>query len=281
MQTQLEAALPNLQVECIPIVTSGDRDLISPIHEIGGKGLFIKEIEKALLDGEVDIAVHSLKDITSATPDALSLRAFLKSESFLDALILAPPFRSFHDLPPGTILATGSLRRQALLKRLRPEIKTIDIRGNINTRMKKLDRGDCDGLILAEAGLMRLGMEERIAERFDPHIFTPAPGQGVIALEIRTDDHAVRAVCDAINDPQQHLRSTMEMEFLNVLGLDCKAPVGAFTFIENESIHLKVFISNQAMMAFFEDDVIAVPEERLSKARALGETCLHWLNRRR
>ncbi|MGA8165256.1 MAG: hypothetical protein WB791_09575 [Waddliaceae bacterium] len=133
------------------------------------------------------------------------------------------------------------------------------------------------GLILAEAGLIRLGMEERISYRFDPHLFTPAPGQGVIALETRVNDHAAQEICEAINDSQQHMRATIEMEFLKVLGLDCKAPVGAFTFVKGGKIHLKVFVANPEMTAFFEEEVMTTPKQRISCAQALGEKCLQLI----
>lgn len=277
VQKKLEDVFPNLEVECIKIETAGDKDLTSPLHLIGGKGIFIKEIEQALLDEKIDIAVHSLKDITSDTPDGLFLKAFLEAEFFLDVLVLKPSFHHFNDLLQGATLATGSLRRKALLKRMRPDIKTVEIRGNVNTRLKKLDRGDFDGVVFSEAGLIRLGMEDRVTYRFDPHTFYPAPGQGVIALETRTNDQNAHKFCDAINHSQQYLRSTMEMGFLKVLGLDCNAPIGAFTFFENKVIHLKAFISDQTMTHFLEDEVIATPEERLNKAQELGEKFLHWL----
>lgn len=277
VQNKLEKTFPHLRVTCKKIHTTGDREATTPLHQLGGKGVFIKEIEKALLNGEIDLAVHSLKDITCTLPDALCLAAFLPTESFCDVLVSNISCQQLADLPYGSTLATGSLRRKALLKKMRSDIKAIDIRGNVNTRLKKLDEGHFDGVILSEAGLIRLGMADRITHRFDPHLFYPAPGQGVIALEVRKKNVHTKLLCQAINDSHQHFFSTMEFAFLKVLGLGCDSPVGAFSFLENGKFRLKAFVSNRAMTHFLEKEVLASADERLLKAEELGNDCLQWL----
>jgi len=214
VKSKLIAQNPTLTVEICPIITQGDKDLTTPLYEIGGKGVFIKELEKALLDNTVDIAVHSLKDMTSTLATGLHLISFLPAEAVTDALVLKSPYLSFADLPSGAVIATGSLRRKALLKKIRSDISTVDIRGNVITRLEKLQTENFHGLLLSEAGLIRLNRQHLISEHFSAKTFCPAPGQGVIAIETRQQDEKVNAICLSINDQQQHLKSTTELAFL-------------------------------------------------------------------
>ena len=269
---------PELQVERHVIETTGDKDQTSPMHAIGGKGVFIKEIEQALLKNQIDIAVHSLKDITSNLAEGLHLISFLKAEAFGDVIVSKEPYHSLDDLPREATLATGSLRRKALLKQLRPDIKTIEIRGNVNTRLKKLDEGKFEGVLLSEAGLIRLGIKNYPICRLDHNVFYPAPGQGVIALETRKDDVFSNEIALMVNHKKQHLLSTMEIEFLKVLGLDCSAPLGAHASFSRDKVHLRAFVTDPSMTHFKKGEVKAFPTERLKEAKILGKSFLEWLS---
>jgi len=266
-----------LTVEICPIMTTGDKDLTTPLYELGGKGVFIKELEKALLDNTIDIAVHSLKDMTSVLAPGLHLISFLAAKTARDALILKAPYHHLAELPSGATIATGSLRRKAILKKMRPDIKTIDIRGNVITRLEKLKTGDFHGLLLSEAGLIRLNLCDMITECFAPKLFCPAPGQGVIAIETRKNDEHVNALCLSITDAQQTIKSTTELAFLETVGLDCKAPLGAHAVIVDNTIAFQAFVADASATHFFEKNAVFSLEDRLVKARALAQEFLTWM----
>ncbi len=228
-----KSLLPNHDVEIKIIKTEGDLS-DKPLSEIGGKGVFIKSLELALLNNEIDIAVHSFKDVTSDLAPGLQLSGFLKPESVRDALIVGKA--------PVKTIATGSLRRIQLLKKLRPELKTVDIRGNVDTRLKKLDEGQFDGLILSEAGLIRLGLNDRVTESLDPMSFVPAPGQGVICFETREGE--LTDLCDSISDPEQLIISRIERQLLEEIGFDCTVPLGVYSELKDDKILMRVFLND-------------------------------------
>lgn len=264
--------------EIIPIKTQGDLDQTSPLHTIGGKGVFVKNIEIALLNHEIDFAVHSLKDVTSKPSDGLILAGFLQAEAITDALILADPYPSLNELPPGSVIATGSLRRKALLKKIRPDLKTIDIRGNVPTRVEKMKHAGYAGLMLSEAGLIRLGLEPCITQRFTPIQFCPAPGQGVITVQTRIEDETLQTLCRQISHPDQILKSTTELTLLEQLDFDCHAPFGACATLNGQNMSLQLFVANKNMDRFFEEFYTFSTDDRTKKAIKAAEKALTWLS---
>ncbi|MGE5199256.1 MAG: hydroxymethylbilane synthase [Rhodospirillaceae bacterium] len=220
------AAHPDVAVEIMVIRTAGDRAPAAPIAEIGGTGVFTRDIEDALRSGAIDLAVHSLKDLPTRVADGLALAAILERADPRDALV-APPGSTLAGLPPGARVGTSSPRRRAQVLAQRPELVTIDVRGNVPTRLAKLDRGDFDALVLACAGLQRLGLDARIAEVFGPEVLVPAPGQGALAVETRADDHRVASLLQAIDHRPTRIATQAERALLATLEGGCHAPVGA------------------------------------------------------
>ena len=218
--------LAEADFEISVISTSGDRIQDRALSEVGGKGLFTKEIEEALLDRRIDIAVHSSKDMATAIPEGLHISAFLPREDVRDAFIgrTAP---TIAELPEGAVVGTASLRRQALLKRLRPDLTVVILRGNVQTRLRKLDAGEVDATLLALAGLNRMGMQGAVTELLDPVAFPPAPGQGAICIESRVGDSATDALVQAIGDPDTTVALTAERGFLAELDGSCRTPIAA------------------------------------------------------
>lgn len=224
VQSLLQAAQPDASVTLLPLTTSGDRELSQPLGARGGKGLFVKELEEALLDDRADLAVHSMKDVTTHLPAGLCLTAFLAAEDPRDAFV-SPRFSSLADLPRGAKVGTASLRRRALLLGVRPDLELMDIRGNVGTRLRRLDEGGFDALVLACAGLHRLGLAARIAEALPVDPFLPAIGQGIIGIECRTDDAVTRRALEALNDRASETRLSAERALNAGLGGSCRAPV--------------------------------------------------------
>lgn len=217
------------------ISTSGDRIQDRPLSEAGGKGLFTKEIEEALLDGRIDIAVHSSKDMPTVLPDGLELSAFLPREDVRDVFV-GRTASSIANLPTGATVGTASLRRQALLRRMRPDLNLIVFRGNVQTRLRKLENGIADGTLLALAGLKRLGMEHVATEILPDDSFPPAPGQGAICIESRIGDGRVAALVSAIHDLPTGQALACERAFLAVLDGSCRTPIAGYARIEGEAL---------------------------------------------
>src|SRR3954454_14966916 len=213
-------------VELVLIETHGDRDQASALSAMGGFGVFTKAIQNALLDGRADIAVHSLKDLPTIPEPALELAAVPPRGPTGDAFV-ATKFRRFDDLPDGAVVGTSSLRRRAQLLNRRPDLKLIDLRGNVETRLRKLDEQNLDAIILAEAGLVRLGLADRVTELLDQSWMLPAVGQGAIGLECRTADDESRRLVGAVNDPDTSRRVFAERAMLYALGGGCLVPIGA------------------------------------------------------
>lgn len=278
VKSKLDAFLQDrATVSIVPLTTQGDRDLTKPLHEIGGKGIFIKEIEQALLDNLADIAVHSLKDITTNLARGLHLSGFLKPEGQRDVLVLKEKNLSFSTLPEQATIATGSLRRKALLKYLRPDIQTLPIRGNVLTRLDKINEMPVAGILLSEAGLIRLELTDLIQEALDPNLFIPAPGQGVIALQTRDGDDFAIECAKAINDVHQELISTSDLHFLSHVGLDCKAPLGLYTTEHQDKLRMKLFLSNEQLTQFYLKEMDFPKAERIKAIDELAHMTLDWL----
>jgi hydroxymethylbilane synthase len=243
VKASIEKQHPHVSIDIIPISTQGDDDKTTPLSEIGGKGVFIKTIEQALLDDEIDIAVHSLKDMTSEMPKELKLAAFLTPEAIEDALVVQNPSKgaSLKTLAKGSTIGTSSLRRKALIKQLRPDIKTKELRGNVDTRLQKCEDGDFDAILLSKAGLLRMKHTKKIAETLDPSTFVVAPGQGVITLQTRKEDLHAQSLAALVNDEEQALISELELNILYTLGLDCRFPFGCYTTLDDGRYEMTLF----------------------------------------
>jgi len=224
--------------EIVVIKTSGDRIQDRPLSEVGGKGLFTKEIEEALLDGRIDLAVHSSKDMPTVLPAGLALTAFLPREDVRDAF-LSPKARTLTDLPQGAVVGSSSLRRQAMIKRLRPDIEVVMYRGNLQTRMRKLAEGAVDGTLLAAAGLRRLGLAGEITSLLETDDFLPAVGQGAICIESREGDKATLDKLAAIHDADTQIRLDAERAFLAVLDGSCRTPIGGLATIDGDTLRFR------------------------------------------
>jgi hydroxymethylbilane synthase len=226
--------------ELIPIRTTGDKITDRPLTEAGGKGLFTKEIDEALLSGAVDLAVHSAKDMPTRLPDGLVIAACLQREDVRDAF-LSPVARTIRDLPQGARLGTSSLRRKALALRLRPDLEVVDMRGNVETRLRKLGEGVADATLLASAGLRRLGLTNRITSLIDVDDWLPASGQGAIAIVTRVGSRA-RALLAAVNHQPTMTALAAERAFLDVLDGSCRTPIGAFAEVEGDQLRFRGII---------------------------------------
>jgi hydroxymethylbilane synthase len=223
------------------IRTSGDAIQDRALSEAGGKGLFTKEIEEALLAGHIDLAVHSSKDVPTFLPDATWLSAFLAREDPRDAFI-SPTAASLQELPAGAVVGTASLRRQAMVLRLRPDLKVSVMRGNVETRLRKLAAGEADATLLALAGLKRLGLEAKATRIFEIDEFLPAVGQGAIAIESRRDDERINAFVKAIGDAEAEVALTAERSFLALLDGSCRTPIGGHCRVSGDRIHFSGLI---------------------------------------
>jgi hydroxymethylbilane synthase len=242
LQTQivvdrLKAKIPDVQLEEVAVTTGGDKIVDRPIAELGFRGVFVKELEDALLRGEVDFVVHSLKDVPTDVPDGLCIAAVLDREDPRD-ILATKTGKAFKDLPPNAVVATSSRRRAAQLKELRSDISFIDIRGNIETRLRKLDEGYCDGTLLAHAGLLRLGLLDRISQVFEPEELTPAAGQGALAIECRANDADLLEMLEKISDKKVSQEIECERSFLAQLGGGCSVPIGALARVNGDNITL-------------------------------------------
>jgi hydroxymethylbilane synthase len=238
VRARLLEAHPGLQVELVTMSTQGDRVLDSPLAKIGGKGLFVKELEQGMLEGHADIAVHSMKDVPVEFPPGLGIGAILEREDPQDGFV-SNRYGSIDELPQGARVGTSSLRRQCQLRAWRPDLKLLDLRGNVNTRLGKLDRGDYDAIVLACAGLKRLGMISRITRALTPEELLPAIGQGVIGIECRIEDDPVRQLIEPLEHGPTRLRIQAERAFNATLAGGCQAPVAGFSQLENDLIELR------------------------------------------
>ncbi len=232
---------PALSVELVPMTTRGDQILDSPLAKVGGKGLFVKELEKAMLDGRADIAVHSMKDVPMEFPEGLGLAVICEREDPADAFV-SNDYRSLKELPEGAKVGTSSFRRQCQLKELRPDLEILDLRGNVGTRLGKLDSGGYDGIILAAAGLIRLDLAERIRERLSYELSLPAGGQGAVGIECRNDDLETLKLLDCLHHPQTAARVTAERAVNARLEGGCQVPIASFAELEGDSLNLRALV---------------------------------------
>ncbi len=235
---------PGIRVDLVKLTTQGDKMLDTSLAKVGGKGLFIKELETHLLDHTADIAVHSLKDVTVNLPDGLSLAVFCKREDPRDAFV-SNRFDKLDALPAGARVGTSSLRRQCQLRTRFPDLEIIGLRGNVNTRLAKLDNNEYDAIILATAGLKRLGMEDRIRESISPDILLPAVGQGVVCIETRTGDTELNEMISHLNDRDTETRVKAERAVNSALDGGCQVPIGAYAeLIGQEKIRVRGLVGD-------------------------------------
>lgn len=237
----LLARNPGLTVELLTMTTQGDKILDTPLAKVGGKGLFVKELELGILDGRADLAVHSMKDVPVEFPDGLGLAAVLPREDPRDVLI-SNNYSSIDSLPQGARVGTSSLRRQCQLRARRPDLRILDLRGNVNTRLKKLDDGHYDAIMLAAAGVKRMGWAPRITELLAPEQFLPAIGQGAIGIEIRLDDERTAALVRALNDEQTAIRIAAERALNAGLQGGCQVPIAGYSEIDHGVIVLRALV---------------------------------------
>ena len=234
---ELSRRWPDLDIVIVPIKTSGDKFLDVVLSQVGGKGLFVKEIEEALLDGRIDLAVHSLKDLPAELAPGLCEGAVMRREDPLDALVARNGVR-FTDLPHGARVGTSSLRRQVQFLHCRPDLQIVSLRGNVQTRLSKLETLNLEAVVLAAAGLIRLGLQDRITERLQPDLCLPAIGQGALVIEIREDDRHTAERVETLNHHETRQATTAERAFLRRLGGSCVTPIAAFGQLEGETLAL-------------------------------------------
>ncbi|HFD81226.1 MAG TPA: hydroxymethylbilane synthase [Gammaproteobacteria bacterium] len=269
----LQARNPGLQVELLTMSTQGDRILDTPLAKVGGKGLFVKELELGMLEGRADLAVHSMKDVPVEFPEGLGLAAILPREDPRDALI-SNEYSSLDELPRGARVGTSSLRRQCQLRAHRPDLEVLDLRGNVNTRIGKLDDGAYDAILLAAAGVRRMGWEERIRELLPPERFLPAIGQGAIGVEIRSDDQRVRSLVAELNDPQTATRVAAERALNEALEGGCQVPIAGYAEIEHGVILLRALVGRPDGSELVQGVISGRPQEAGELGRVLAEDLL-------
>ncbi len=242
VKAELERCHADLRCELLPLSTRGDKILDTPLAKIGGKGLFLKELEHALLNGEADLAVHSMKDVPVDMPEGLNLALMLARETPWDAFV-SNQYKSLDALPAGAVVGSSSLRRQAQLRAIRPDLQIRDLRGNVNTRLRKLDEGEYDAILLAVAGLKRLGMDERIRETLQPPRWLPAAAQGALGIEIRSDDTETLQRLEVLSDPETWACVSMERAFNRRLGGSCQVPIAAYAERKGLQWHLQGLVA--------------------------------------
>jgi hydroxymethylbilane synthase len=242
----LETRFPGISIDVHKIKTTGDKILDAPLAKIGDKGLFTKELEIALLDNRVDIAVHSFKDVPTLVPDGLLIAAVLEREDVHDVFIANPKkaHQTFAGMPRNSIIATGSLRRKCQLLNARPDLQIVEIRGNLNTRMKKLDTSAWDGMILAKAGVLRLGWALRITDILPLELMLPAVGQGALAIESRAGDQRVQEMLHTLHHPATAAAVSAERALLHYLEGGCQIPIGAYGQIHGNELRLDAVIGS-------------------------------------
>ncbi|EZH82478.1 porphobilinogen deaminase [Aeromonas hydrophila AD9] len=267
VKDRLEALYPELQVELVPMSTQGDKILDTPLAKVGGKGLFVKELETAMLEGRADIAVHSMKDVPVEFPEGLGLHTICEREDPRDAFV-SNRFGQIDELPQGAVVGTSSLRRQCQLRAARPDLLIRDLRGNVNTRLAKLDAGEYDAIILAAAGLKRLEMAHRITAFIEPEQSLPANGQGAVGIECRLDDHELHALLAPLEHPETRIRVLTERAMNRALQGGCQVPIGAYALVQGEEVWLRGLVGSPDGSRVIRDEI----RGPLADGEALGHT---------
>ena len=269
----LRKQYPECEIELKKIVTKGDKILDVPLAQIGGKGLFTKEIEEDLLSGEIDLAVHSLKDMPTVLPEGLCLTVITSRANVGDAFV-SNKYANFAELPLGAIVGTSSLRRRAQLLAARPDLNIRDLRGNVDTRLRKLDEGLYDAIILAAAGLERLGHADRIKSLIPSGVCLPAVGQGALAIECRTADAETRAMLDFLNDLPTRQATSAERAFLGLVEGGCQVPIGVHADVEGDKIRVDAIIAALDGSTVLRDTITGSADDAVSLGQELGRKML-------
>lgn len=273
----IRAVDPRAIVEIVHVTTAGDRDQSGALQSFGGVGVFTREVQRALLDGRADLAVHSLKDLPTQPAAGLCIAAIPAREDTADALVLpagASSIDGLKSLAIGAVVGTGSLRRQAQLRHVRRDLKLREIRGNVETRLQKLDAGEYDAIILAAAGLIRLQLAGRISARLTPPVMYAAVGQGALAVECRDDDAALRSFLEAIDDTSARAGVTAERALLARLDAGCHAPVGTSTQLAESRLMLEAVVLSPDGLERLHGRATAAPDDACTLGRELAETLL-------
>jgi len=258
---------PDLEIELVKMVTQGDKILDTPLAKVGGKGLFVKELEVGMLQGDADIAVHSMKDVPVEFPEGLHLAVICEREDPRDAFV-SNTYASIDDLPHGAKVGTSSMRRECQLRSHRPDLEILSLRGNVNTRLRKLDEGEYDAIILAAAGLIRLGFEERIKHAIDPLFSLPAIGQGAVGIECRSDDKRINDLIAPLNHSETATRVLAERAMNNRLEGGCQVPIGGFAVLDNGNILLRGLVGKPDGTEIIRGDISG----KIEDAETLGTT---------
>lgn len=263
---------PSFNIEFNIIKTKGDIILDTSLAKIGGKGLFVKEIEESLLADESDIAVHSMKDVPFELPEGLGLHAILERENPYDAFV-SNTYKTLEELPEGAIIGTSSLRRASQLKK-RFKVETKLLRGNVNTRLAKLDNGDYDAIILASAGLIRLEMKERITQYIPQELMIPSPGQGAVGIECRNDDAELIAILQKLAHADTTLAVNLERQFNRAIGGSCQVPAGCFVKFDGETTQIDAFISDPEGQTFYQEAMTVKKSELKEEGKEIATKLL-------
>ncbi|MCE9787756.1 hydroxymethylbilane synthase [Shewanella chilikensis] len=273
VKAELERIHPGLTVELLPMSTKGDVILDTPLAKVGGKGLFVKELEVAMLEDQADIAVHSMKDVPVEFPEGLGLEVICEREDPRDAFV-SNSYKSIDELPQGAVVGTSSLRRQCQLRARRPDLIIKDLRGNVGTRLGKLDAGEYDAIILAAAGLIRLKLSERIASFISAEESLPANGQGAVGIECRTNDERVKSLLAPLEHKETRYRVLAERAMNTRLEGGCQVPIGAYAEIQEEQLTLRGLVGNPDGSEVISGVVSGHQDEAVALGNALAEELL-------
>ena len=271
---QLKLHHPDIQIEFVKMTTKGDRILDAPLAKVGGKGLFVKELEQGMLDGTADIAVHSMKDVPVAFPPGLHLPIIMEREDPRDAFV-SNNYKTLQDLPANARIGTSSLRRQLQLKAEMPKAVMLDLRGNVNSRLEKLDRGDFDAIILASAGLVRLGFEDRIRSRIAPEYSLPAIGQGAVGIECRENDDRIMQLLAPLNHADTHTRLKAERAMNQRLNGGCQVPIAGYAELEGDQLWLRGLVGKPDGSEVIRDEIRGPAGKAADLGVELAEKLLH------
>lgn len=273
VKAELERIHPGLTVELLPMSTKGDIILDTPLAKVGGKGLFVKELEVAMLEDQADIAVHSMKDVPVDFPEGLGLEVICEREDPRDAFV-SNKYKCIDELPQGAVVGTSSLRRQCQLRARRPDLIIKDLRGNVGTRLGKLDAGEYDAIILAAAGLIRLKLSERIASFISAEESLPANGQGAVGIECRTDDERVKSLLAPLEHKETRYRVLAERAMNTRLEGGCQVPIGAYAEIQDQQLTLRGLVGNPDGSEVISGVVSGHQDEAVALGNALAEELL-------
>lgn len=272
---ELKKAHPDIRVELMGMTTQGDKILDTPLAKIGGKGLFIKELEQGLISGEADIAVHSMKDVPVELPQGLHLPVIMQREDPRDAFV-SNRYRDIDELPQGACVGTSSLRRQCQLAELRPDLVIKSLRGNVNTRLRKLDDGEYDAIILAAAGLKRLGFEERITALIGPEQSLPAIGQGAVGIECRIEDQRVNELIAPLHHPETAYCIRAERALNQRLNGGCQVPIAGYAMLESGNLWLRGLVGEPDGSRVIRGEVEGATNEADAMGEGLADRLLEW-----